>query len=247
MEWHNIAGLFSTIALISPVLMILALRLFRYPSYLALLIYCLSAFIYNLMTEKYLVMPFAFQRTFGIINNLLDAPLMLSFLMVFATSRKQLRIIKLFLGAFIVFELLVILLQGVTIPSLTVIMGPGLVIVFGFAITFFVENIKKSFIHPKFTGKAFLASGICFAYGCFVFLYIMYYLFIVPDSPYIFFVYFTITIIYCTLLSIGLVHESKRKRKLEELLHTRRELVKFFEEENKAPETSRSRSQWGLN
>ena len=92
-----------------------------------------------------------------------------------------------------------------------------------------------------------MASGVCFAYGCFAFLYVMYYIFNVPNSPYVFFIYFIISIIYCSLISIGLVYESKRKRKLEELLHTRKELIKFFEEEEKSVGSEKPRNLWGLN
>ena len=247
MEWHNIAGLISTIALISPVIIIIAFRLIRYPQYIALFLYCLSAFTYNLMTEQYLVVSEDFQRTFGVVNNLMDAPLMLSFLTAFSTSKKQLRMMKVVIGLFLVFELVIIFLKGVTVPAIIIVIGPGLILVFSFTLYFFIENIKKSLMYPKFAGKALMASGVCFAYGCFAFLYVMYYIFNVPNSPYVFFIYFIISIIYCSLISIGLVYESKRKRKLEELLHTRKELIKFFEEEEKSVGSEKPRNLWGLN
>ena len=142
------------------------------------------------------------------------------------------------LGGFICFEIIVVALKGVTIPATIIIMGPGISLVFAYALYFFVQNIKRSFLHAKAIGKAFMATGVCFAYGCFTFLYIMYYLLKLPDSPHIFLVYFTITIIYSSLLAIGLVKESKRKRKLEEVLETRKELLRFFGDEKK-PATSK--------
>ena len=154
---------------------------------------------------------------------------------------------KLILGLFLIFEMVVIALKGISITSIIIVMGPGLVIVFSFALYYFIENIKKSFLYSKFTGKALMVSGICFAYGCFAFLYIMYYIFELPDTPYIFLVYFTITIIYSTLISSGLVFESKRKRKLEELLHTRKELTKFFAEETTTAPARKPSGQLGLN
>lgn len=247
MEWHNIAGLFSTVALFSPVFIILAFRFIRYPQYLALFIYCFSAFVYNLMTEQYLVVPREVQRTFGIVYNFLDAPLMLTFLMIFTTSKKQRNLIKVSLGLFLLFEMLVILLKGVSLPAIVVVMGPGIILVFAFSLFFFIEYIKKSFMYPKFAGKALMITGICFAYGCFGFLYIMFYIFVVPESAYIYFVYFTITIIYSSLISTGLIFESRRKRKLEEVMHTRKELMSFFEEENKPVNPGKNRNQLGLN
>lgn len=233
MNWQKAIGLISTIALFSPVFAILAFRLFRYKNYLALFFYCFFAFAYNLMSEDYIVLPKQIERTYGIINNLLDAPLMFLFLMIFSTSFANTKRMKYLLGVFLLFEILIIALKGISVPAITIVMGPGLLLVFGYALYFFVQTIKRSFINPKAISKALMASAICFAYGCFMFIYLMYYVYNVPESSYIFIIYFTITIIYCSLLTAGLVQESKRKRKLEELLHTRKELLRFFADEKK--------------
>jgi len=42
-------------------------------------------------------------------------------------------------------------------------MGPGLVIVFGYSLYYFVYTVKRSFIHNKFVGKAIVASALTFA------------------------------------------------------------------------------------
>jgi cation transport ATPase len=126
-------------------------------------------------------------------------------------------------------------------------MGPGVLTVFGYSLYFFVKYIKRSFMHQKALGKALMTSAICFAYGCFSFIYVMYYLFKLPDSPYIFAVYFTITIIYCSLLTAGIVIESKRKRKLEELLVTRKELLSFFGDQKKPAVSNETPGQWKFN
>lgn len=247
MIWQIAIGILSTLALFTPVFVILVTKLVRYKFYLALLLYCLFACVYNMMTEKYLIVPRDFQRTFGIVNNLLDAPLMFSFLMIFANSKKQRKIMMILLGVFVCFELVVVAFKGVTIPAIIIIMGPGITLVFAWALYFFVQNIKRSFLHAKAVGKALMSTAICFAYGCFTFLYIMYYLLRLPDSPYIFLVYFTVSIIYCSLLAIGLIKESKRKKKLEELLETRRELIRFFADEKKPTTPKNVTGLWKLN
>ena len=247
MIWQIAIGILSTLALFTPVVVMLVTKLVRYKFYLALFIYCLFACIYNMMTEKYIIVPRDFQRTFGVITNLLDAPLMLSFLMNFANSKKQRKIMVIILGIFVCFETIVVYFKGVTIPAIIIIMGPGISLIFGWALYFFVQNIKRSFLHAKAAGKALMSTAVCFAYGCFTFLYIIYYLFKLPDTPYVFLVYFTITIIYSSLLAIGLVKESKRKRKLEELLETRRELIRFFADEKKPATPKDVTGLWKLN
>ena len=248
MNWQTAIGILSTAALVTPVVVIIITRLFRYKFFLALFVYCLMACIYNLMTEGYLVVPREVQRTFGVMTNLLDFPLMFTFMMIFANSKKQRKVMTIVLAIGICFELVVVALKGVAIPSIIITMGPGIAIVFAYALYFFAQNVKRSFIHAKAIGKALMASAVCFAYGCFTFLYVMYYILKVPDSPQIFIVYFTITIVYCSFLSIGLVKESKRKRKLAELLETRKELLRFFADEEKPATPAKDiTGQWRLN
>ena len=108
-------------------------------------------------------------------------------------------------------------------------------------------TVKRSFTHNKFIGKAIVASGLTFAYGCFAILYLMHYVFTLPDIANLFLIYYFITMIYCGLLSVGLYLESKRKKKLEELLITRKELMRFFSDEKKPATQNRITGQWKLN
>ncbi len=249
MSLHQAIGFLSTIALFLPVFVILFFRMFRYKNYLALLAYVFYAFVYNLMTVNYINVPRDIERYTGIINNFLDFPLMFMFIMLFSTSKEGTKKMKMLLIAYILFELIIVAINGLTILSITIVMGPGVLLVFGYCLYFFAKYIKRSFANPKATGKALMASALCFAYGCFTFIYIMYYIFKVTESEssYIFVVYFTITIIYCSLLTAGIVIESKRKRKLEELLVTRKELLRIFGEEKKPVVTKEATGQWKFN
>jgi hypothetical protein len=247
MNWHSAIGILSTVALFTPVLIIGTTRLVRYKQYLPLFIYCAFAFGFNLMTEHLVSVPKTVERYYGIINNLTDMPLMLSFLMFQISSPVQVRRMKIILAVFILFEIVLIVLYGITVKTITVTMGPGLLIVFGFALYFFVYTVKRSFIHNKFVSKALIASAITFAYGCFFFIYLMHYVFTLPDIPNLFLIYYFITIIYCGILSAGLYLENKRKRKLQELLITRRELMRFFSDEKKPVAHKGITGQWKLN
>jgi hypothetical protein len=247
MNWQDAIGILSTVALFTPMFIIVATGLIRYKQYLPLFIYCALAFGFNLMTEHLVDVPKKIERYYGIINNLTDMPLMLCFLMFHVSSSLQVKRMKVLLVAFIIFEIILIILYGVTVKTITLTMGPGLVIVFGFALYFFVYTVKRSFMHNRFVSKALLASAITFAYGCFFFIYLMHYVFKLPDIPYLFLIYYFITIIYCGILSIGLYLESKRKKRLEELLVTRKELMSFFSEEKKPAAPKGITGQWKLN
>jgi len=248
MNWHAAIGIISSVALFLPVIIIIIFGFFRYKNYQALLIYCLLAFVYNLMTEEIINTPGNIEKTWGLINNLLDVPLMLFFMMIFSTSAAQTLRMKIYLAIFVCFELVVLFLYGLNIKMITIVMGPGLVVILVISAFFFFMKVKQSIIHKKALGKAFLTAAIVFAYGCFSFIYIMYYLLALPDVSSIFLIYYLVTIVYCTLLSIGLIIEKKRVKKLGELRVTRKELMQFFSDEKKtSPPQDSTKAQWKLN
>jgi hypothetical protein len=191
--------------------------------------------------------PKSIERFYGITNNLTDMPLMLGFLLFQIPSSAQRKRIKILLGAFIVFEIVLIFMYGITVKTITLTMGPGLVIVFGYSLYYFVYTVKRSFIHDKFVGKAIIASALTFAYGCFIILYLMHYVLNLKDLSNLFLVYYFVTIIYCLILSVGLNIEGKRKRKLHELLITRKELMSFFSDEKKPAAPKGATGLWKLN
>jgi len=247
MNWHDAIGILSTLALFTPVFIIVVTKLIRYKQYFSLFIYCLLAFGFNLMTEHLINVSKSVERFYGITNNLSDMPLMLGFLIFQIPSSVQKKRMKILLCAFIVFEIVLVIMYGITVKTITLTIGPGLVIVFGYSLYYFVYTVKRSFIHNKFVGKAIVASALTFAYGCFIIIYLMHYVFHLQDLPSLFLIYYFITIIYCGILSVGLYIESKRKKKLYELLITRKELMRFFSDVKKQATPKEITGQWKLN
>jgi hypothetical protein len=247
MNWHIAIGIVSTIALFAPVCVIVITKLIRYKQYLPLFIWCVLAFGFNLMTEHLVSVPKTVERYYGIIYNLTDMPLILSFLIFQVASSVQIKTMKILLTAYILFEIVLVAMFGITIKTITLTMGPGLLMVFGYSLYYFVYTVKRSFVHTKFIGKAIIASALSFAYGCFIIIYIMHYVIALPDLANLLLIYYIITIIYCGILSVGLYIESKRKKKLYELLVTRRELMSFFSDEKKPANPKGITGQWKLN
>jgi hypothetical protein len=247
MNWHDAIGILSTLALFAPVFIIVVTKLIRYKQYFSLFIYCVLAFGFNLMTEHFINVPKSVERFYGITNNLTDMPLMLGFLIFQIPSSVQKKRMKILLSVFIVFEIVLIIMYGITVKTITLTMGPGLTIVFGYSLYYFVYTVKRSFVHNKFVGKAIVASALTFAYGCFIIIYLMHYIFNLQDLSNLFLIYYFITIIYCAILSVGLYMEGKRKSKLYELLITRKELMRFFADEKKPATPKGATGQWKLN
>jgi hypothetical protein len=244
MNWNSIIGVLSTFTMLLPVLVILATRLYSYKSFTALMLYYTSALFYNLLTEGYIHASPSQISFWGITNNLVDIPLMLLFLTYFSTSKKFTKRIYITVLIFLLFELVVVLFDGYNVQSITITMGPGILLIVGIGLLNFIRYVKTAVSNGKAVGKAVMSSAVLFAYGCFSFLYLMYYVFKAhldengkvkeeykADS---FLIYFLITIISSSLMCIGIYIESKRIKKLEELKVIRKELSSVYAEENTA-------------
>lgn len=230
MSWSSTIGLISSIALFLPVLFILVLKLGNYRTFPALMIYYFIVFGYNLLTLKYITPGETITHYWGIINNLLDAPLMLTFLTYFSTSPVLTRRMKRVIGLFLVFELLVILWKGASVEAITIIMGPGLITVIGFSLHFFVRQSKITIMHGKATGKAIIAASLVFAYGCYSIIYLMYYIFKTKHVADTFLIYFLVTTFSSLLLCAGIIIERKRIQKLNEVRTARKELADIYKD-----------------
>jgi hypothetical protein len=238
MTWNSTMGLISTIALFLPVACILLLRLTVQKNFIALLLYFTSAFMFNLFKLGYINADPEFVRYWGIANNLTEAPLMLYFISYFRTSKRfSVNLTKL-IGVFVLFECIVVGIYGLTTTtSLTIIMGPGLLLVAGFWLHFFVKLAKRAIEHKKFTGKAIISASLVFAYGCYLFIYLMFYIFKthiengVQRDDYVadtFLVYYIVSFLSSILLTAGIIIESNRVKKVNELKITREELSAIY-------------------
>jgi hypothetical protein len=132
------------------------------------------------MTEGYIAAGPELILYWGLFNNLLDTPLMLFFLIYFSTSAGFTKRIKILIGVFVLFEILVVILMGLNTDAITVILGPGILILCGLFMYFFIRQTKITISHRKGTGKALMAAALLFAYGCYVIIYLMYYIFKTP-------------------------------------------------------------------
>jgi hypothetical protein len=243
-------GIVSSFALFCPVILILLLRLGTYRTFPALLFYYSSVLVYNLMTEGYIPASPQLVHYWGFANNLLDAPLMLGFLIYFSTSPAVTRRIKMLITAFILFELIVVAIMGITVNAITVILGPGILLVITVCLPNFIRHTKIVVVNQKATGKILISAALLFAYGCYAMIYVMYYIFRTTYVEDTFLIYFLSATLSALILSVGIILEEKRIRKLNELKQTRKELSDVYATEKKAAPIRRTamldfdREQW---
>src|SRR5574338_852502 len=176
MNWKEIMGLISTVALLLPVVLIFALRLYRFKCFLALAIYYFLSFSYNLISENYIPVNAEFQRIFGITNNLLEFPLMFTFMAYFSFSAKLAKRIRYSVLIFLLFEIVIMAIFGYNKEAMTIIMAPGLSLLLFFSIWFSLRQIKVTIIQGKAIGKALMISSMLFAYGCYMLIYVFFYI-----------------------------------------------------------------------
>ena len=224
-------GYISTVALLLPVVLIIYLKLYKNRSLLTLMIYYSTAFIYNLMTEKIINLPLAYVKAFGTITNLLDVPLSLIYLLYFVKSNSLRKKIHAATLAFIAFEILVTVMFGLGFNAVSIIMGPGILLVLSLSVLFFIEEIKVVVQQGKAAGKALMSASTLFAYGCFLIIYLFYYVLKTPYVKDAFLVYFFITTFASVLMCAGLIMEKKRFKILEEIKTTRKELSMLYPNE----------------
>jgi hypothetical protein len=221
-------GLVSSIALFIPIIIILAFRLAWYKSFPALLVYFFLVSSYNFLALDFMKSDKNFLYYFGILDNLLDAPLMLTFLTYFSKTAVFRKRLKIMIPVFFLFELIVIAAVGFNRDAVTIVLAPGLVLVVSLSLLFFIHQVKITVVYQKAAGKAMIAASLLFAYGGYTFVYIVYNLLKTNYKVDTFFVYYIVSILSSLLLSTGIYMERKRVRQLNELKVAREELKVIY-------------------
>lgn len=233
MSWNSTLGLVALISLSVPVILMFTLKLATYRTFPALLFSFGFALCYNFLNLGYVSVSDEVITNLNFWNNMVDAPIMMLFLTYFSASSSFTKKMKIAILAFVVFEIVMIMIGGYNTRTMTIILGPGLAIVFGLCLHFFIRQTKITIMHRKASGKAIIAASLLFAYGCYLLIYIMYYVLRTPYVADTFLVYFLSVIFSSFLMSAGIFIERKRIQKLNELKLTRKELSIIYKEREK--------------
>ena len=207
-NWIYWIGLLTITCMLLPVLLILAKKQFS-PSFIALSIYFLSTFFYNFLLIAFPAFPKESRRYIGVVTNIIDAPLMLVFLLQFGENAAIKKLIRMCLVVFVLFEIVVILIDGLSVKSISIFSGPGILIILGFACYFFSRHVRIAIVQKLDIGKTMMISGILFAYAVYFMVYLFYYVLQTPNKADALIIYFLASIISSILVSSGLIFEKK--------------------------------------
>ena len=231
MTLFNLMGLISTVALSLPIIALLTTKLAWYRSFPALFFYYLFILSYNLLLLGYFKIDGNFRYYLGVTCNLLDTPLMLSFLLYFSKTPAFRKKLLAAIAGFVVFEILIVSVYGFTTKATTIVLAPGLIITLVISLLFFIHQVKIAVVYHKAIGKAIMAASLLFAYVGYCFVYSVFYLIqpVFKDDAHL--VFFLITIFSSIALSAGIFLERKRVLQLLELKTTREELKAIYGEQ----------------
>ena len=235
MNSHSLLGIISSIGLFVPVALILVLKLFSNRSFLALAIFYFIVGAQNLMRQSVFGIPKWIYQSMSLVDNILEVPLMLLFLTFFSTSALMTKRIKTCIYIFLGFEAIILLVFGFNVKAIRIILAPDIALIVAISFSFFIRYVRLSVSNTKSLGKAVMASSVFISYVLFSIVYVFYYL--IKNQQYQVdaeLIYYLVSILSAILMSIGILIENKRFKKLDELRHTRKELATIYGEKKVA-------------
>jgi hypothetical protein len=180
------------------------------------------------MSENVIVVNKEALRNFGVINNYLDVPLMLTAMLLFCSEKWKQKVIITTICCFISYELIIFFQYKLNPISSMYVMGPGIILVLLYSLYLFINNIKNTIVQGKGVGKTLMISSILFAYGCYFLVYLFAYVQKTSNKADVFIIYYLASIIFSIVMSAGLVWVKKRLKEIKEVQTTRKELNVFF-------------------
>jgi len=228
MSLNAIFGVACILSFTLPVAVIIYNRFYTHRSLAALcLYYCITA-LDNIMAEGFIPVPQAFSNYFGVLNNFLDVPLMLTSLLFFCPNKQKQRFVHVLTVSFIVYEAVVIFTKGFANTSVIYVMGPGIVILLSYALYLFLRQVKFSILHGKNYGRAVMLASVFFMYACYGLVYYFFYVMKTSYKTDTITLYYISSAVASAMMALGLHMTRKRMKELESARTTRRELAVFF-------------------
>ena len=243
MNWVLIMNIAASIALLAPIVTIIATRLSFYKTFPLLLLYYILTFVYSLMTAGFIPANNQLMYYFGITNNVLDGPLMLGFLIYLSFSLKQKKVLKILLCVVIAFTVITIFFTGYNLNTIRIVLGPSILFTFIFSLIFFAYY-TKIVLHKLSAGagKTLISASMIFGYGTYAVIYVLYYVLRSKNVEDAFLIYFLASIFSAGFLSVGVFYEAKRMKRIEEVKRMRKEMALLYAEEKNKPPRKKNQS-----
>ena len=228
MNWYAVIGVVSSFTFLLPVAIIVMLRLYKCSSLTVLMVYYLLECIYNLMVQHIIPSSLAVRHISGILINYMDAPMMLVVLMFFCNNEWKKKFVRVTLVAFLLGETVIAGIMGLTLKSVTLVLGLDITVILIYSFVLFLELVKQSIRRHRKVGRTLMVMAIFFSYGSYGLIYFFYYVQKTNAVNDVFLLFFVSSAVSTILMSFGLFFVSKRLKHLNDLKVTRKELHAFF-------------------
>jgi drug/metabolite transporter (DMT)-like permease len=180
----------------------------------------------------------------AIINNLLDGPLMLAFMLVLVPKQREKRMVIGLILCLLIYNTTVFAVTGFTNTTIQICLGPSLLICLILSVRYFLYYTKTNLRRPgsNVNGRSLISGALVAMYAAYIFVFLIYY--VLRTNPIVdaYIIYCLLTIFAVGCMSVGLYREILRMRKIEEVQTTRKELAILYEEEKDNPNRKRTRS-----
>jgi hypothetical protein len=200
---------------------------YKHRSLFALMMYYTLMAVCNLL-EHLLSPSSSFLSALGLIDNYLDAPLMLIALLFFCPNKQKQKMVYVLTASFIAFELVISIIYHFKRQAVITVLGADIAVILVYTFFLFVRQIKFTVMHRKNTGRTLMLASILFSYGSFAVVYYFYYILQTPDQTDSEILYNILTTVSSLLMSVGIQMMSRRIKELHSLKITRKELEHFF-------------------
>jgi hypothetical protein len=243
MNWVFVLNIIAVAAFFLPIAALLFTRLAFHKTFPLLLLYFIIAFIDNLLAGNFVVVSPELKKYIGITNNILDGPLVLGFMPYLCYTLRQKQLLKKMWLGIIGLTVVTVAITGFGVNAIRIVLGPSILLTIFFNYKFFIHYIRTTIRNPHAaTGKALISASLLFAYGAYLFIYILYYVMRSKNLEDAYMIYFLSSIFSAALISIGVLYEAKRYKRIKEVQVMRRELAILYEGEKNNPGKKRIRS-----
>ena len=223
----SLFGITSIICFSLPILAILYFRLYRHASLIALMVYYALTILRCIGSNSVPPSP-VFTNTWDVLYSYVETPLMLLSLLFFCPAKQRQQKIRVVMGLFAVYELVVASLFGFTPQACLYIMAPGLLVIVLYSLYLFLRQVRFTLTHRKNGGRVLMLGALLFSYGCYLFLFYAYFVQAKPDVSGIYALHFVSASMASVMMAGGLYLMRHRIKELQELKVTRRELQLIF-------------------
>jgi hypothetical protein len=161
----------ATFLFLIPVFFIIKKRLYGHLSFIAILVYYIISLVSNFMSLHILPGSANMANALTILNNLLDGPLVLLFLIFFCPTIMAEKAVRYSFYTITLFILVLVFTNGFNNQTITITLGPGMLFTLAYSFYLFTQRIGGAFYEKNEVAFVLLLTGLLVAYTGYIIVY----------------------------------------------------------------------------